>query len=199
MTRQCVVLTRDMLHAVTTTHKKAMPNTTLEQIQTLCGLQWLKYSCFACPQHTIWDKWISLPHEQQELCTHCLTVMDRFLILIRERHAIAGTETSGWGSSTHWCIQALFVLLHASFLLSHERFQVEKELMSHCRVKPKASYRLHTCVQLSSLQLLQVEWQQQESTISYPPKVLKCIVATNIVMQLYNEEATDGYMDEQRA
>ena len=34
MTRQCEDLTRNMLHAVTTTHKKAMPNTTLEQIQT---------------------------------------------------------------------------------------------------------------------------------------------------------------------
>ena len=34
MTTQCEDLTRYMLHAVTTTHKKAMPNTTLEQIQT---------------------------------------------------------------------------------------------------------------------------------------------------------------------
>ena len=29
----------------------------------------------------------------------------------------------------------------------------------------------------------------------YPPKVLKCIVAKNGVMQVYNEEATDGCMD----
>ena len=60
------------------------------------------------------------------------------------------------------------------------------------------SYQRKACVQLNSSQLLQAEWLQQESAISYSPKVLKCIVATNIVMQLYNEEATDGYMDEQR-
>ena len=70
-TTQCEDLTRIRLHAVTTTPKKAMPNTTLEQIQTLCGLQWLKYNCFAYPQRTIWDKWIRVPYEKQE-CVHGL-------------------------------------------------------------------------------------------------------------------------------
>ena len=52
-----------------------------------------------------------------------------------------------------------------------------------------------TRVQLDSLQLLQAEWVKQESATSYPPKVLKYIVAKNRVMQVYNKEATAGYMD----
>ena len=52
-----------------------------------------------------------------------------------------------------------------------------------------------TRVQLDSLQLLLAEWVKQESVTSYPLKVLKCIVAKKRVMQVYNKEATDGYMD----
>ena len=52
-----------------------------------------------------------------------------------------------------------------------------------------------TRVQLDSLQLLQAEWVKQESATSHSPKVLKYIVAKNRVMQVYNKEATDGYMD----
>ena len=53
-----------------------------------------------------------------------------------------------------------------------------------------------TRVQLDSLQLLQAEWVRQESATSYPPKVLKyIIVAKNRVMQVYNKEVIDGYMD----
>ena len=36
---------------------------------------------------------------------------------------------------------------------------------------------------------------KQESATSYPPKVLKCIVAKKRVKQVYNKEATDGHMD----
>ena len=49
---------------------------------------------------------------------------------------------------------------------------------------------------VDSLQLLLLaEWVKQESATSYPPKVLKYIVAKNRVIQVYNKEATDGYMD----
>ena len=51
---------------------------------------------------------------------------------------------------------------------------------------------------VDSSQLLFAEWLQQESVTSYPPKVLKYIVAKNRVRQVYNKEATDGYMDRQR-
>ena len=46
-----------------------------------------------------------------------------------------------------------------------------------------------TRVQLDSLQLLQAEWVKQESATSYPPKVLKCIVAKNRVMQVYKVDS----------
>ena len=52
-----------------------------------------------------------------------------------------------------------------------------------------------TLVQLDSLQLFLAQWLKQESANSYPPKVLKYIVAKNRVIQVYNKEATDGYMD----
>ena len=43
-----------------------------------------------------------------------------------------------------------------------------------------------------------IEWVKQESVTSYPPNVLKYIVAKNRVMQVYNKEAIDGYIDRER-
>ena len=45
------------------------------------------------------------------------------------------------------------------------------------------------------MQLFLAEWLKQEFVTSYPPKVLKYIVAKNRVMQVYNKKATDEYMD----
>ena len=78
MTRQCEDLTRDVLHAVTTTHKKAMPHitradtnfmwATMTEIQLLCESNMkLVY------------------HINNKSSAHGLTVADEIPFLTRER------------------------------------------------------------------------------------------------------------------
>ena len=71
-------------------------------------------------------------HINNKSSVHGLTIVEGFLFLTRERQAIIERDTSCGGSSTHWCIQTLLVLLHALVLLSHGRLHMESEPMSYC-------------------------------------------------------------------
>ena len=81
MTRQCEDLTRDMLHAVTTMHKKAMPHITRADANvtwaTMTEIQLL------CKSRTHNMKLVY--HINNKSSAHGLTVADEIHFLTRER------------------------------------------------------------------------------------------------------------------
>ena len=69
-----------------------------------------------------------------------------------------------------------YCMHYYSSVMGGFRWRVNQRVIAASEAEASLDY-MWTRVQLDSLQLLQAEWVKQESATSYPPKVLKYIVA----------------------
>ena len=130
------VLTRDMLHSVTTTQE--CNATSLEQLHTLAGIQWLKQDDLQpglqCKLiHSSWTctRQIRLPYHQKEWC---VWVDSSWHMSLLHEESWQWYKANKSGGSSDWCIQTrcLCQCMHYYSILGHERLQVDSQRLSHC-------------------------------------------------------------------